>query len=555
MKKSKIALALVMSLGMTMSYGVKGNCAVYNGWENSNGYWYYYKNGSMCTGWQKDSGTWYYMNSDGTMKTGWLKDSGVWYYLEGNGAMKTGWVKDGGNWYYLYSSGAMATGWIKDGGAWYYMNSDGSMKTGVLYENGKQYYLNDNGSMRTGWYKCYDDELNIDGWFYAKSDGSAMTGWLEDGGKWYYLTEDGSLGSDILVGKYYVNKDGVWDTSGDNKVMVATSIDSFDLSGDDKNVLVKVLNNTDKTIKYSTDFTVEKYKDGEWVIISNTGSNDTSDIDVHPHSTEVAVTDFQDFRYKLNAGTYRLGAKVDGEYIYSEFNIVGQNPNTSEYNIKMYTSDHYYYMNETKSIPYTIKNYTSETQKIDGTYTIRKCNGYRWTKVDLKDTAFSDEVVELKPGEEYHGSFDLSNIIGDIEPDTYTISKEIGGKKVSAGFDFTNDNIVSIKSRGDSFWDDDRYVELVLTNNTDKDIEFGHDFKIERRNYNDGWEEVPFKDASFDEGKIVLKANEEVTEKIDLDKFDRDELGESCRIVKEIDGIKYYIPFYYEELLTGHEDK
>ena len=58
--------------------------------------------------------------------------------------------------------------------------------------------------MATGWL--------LDGktWYYLKSNGSMATGWVKVSGKWYYLKASGAMAAKQWVGKYYVNKSGVW---------------------------------------------------------------------------------------------------------------------------------------------------------------------------------------------------------------------------------------------------------------------------------------------------------------------------------------------------------
>ena len=125
-----------------------------NGWEKTNGTWYYYINEEVVKGWKKISGKWYFLDrATGAMKTGWLKDGGKWYYLNKSGAMVTGWQKISNKWYYFYSSGAksgaMVTGWQKISNKWYYFNKGGDMVTGWKKISGKWYYLESSGAMRT----------------------------------------------------------------------------------------------------------------------------------------------------------------------------------------------------------------------------------------------------------------------------------------------------------------------------------------------------------------------------------------------------------------------
>ena len=69
------------------------------------------------------------------------------------------------------------------------------MVTGLLAHNGLLYYLNPIS----------------DG-----TQGKMITGWKMIDGKWYYFKEidDGTMGammSDIWIGEYYVNSQGVWE--------------------------------------------------------------------------------------------------------------------------------------------------------------------------------------------------------------------------------------------------------------------------------------------------------------------------------------------------------
>ena len=64
--------------------------------KGSKGWWYEYANGTYAVGWKLlpwSKGTnWFYFNKDGWMCTGWVYDGGCWYFCDGNGAMKTGWL-------------------------------------------------------------------------------------------------------------------------------------------------------------------------------------------------------------------------------------------------------------------------------------------------------------------------------------------------------------------------------------------------------------------------------------------------------------------------------
>ena len=182
----------VSNLNLSNSYNIKNENLIKSskeGWINTNGIWYFYKNGIMQTGWLNDNGIWYYLNENGSMATGWYKVDSNWYYSNSNGVMQTGWLNDNGNWYYLNDNGSMATGWYKVDSNWYYSNSNGVMQTGWLNDNGTWYYLNSSGEMVTN--------TIIDGW---KIDSNGIATPLKDenhsivyvtpNGKSYHYSKD-----------------------------------------------------------------------------------------------------------------------------------------------------------------------------------------------------------------------------------------------------------------------------------------------------------------------------------------------------------------------------
>lgn len=117
-------------------------------WLQIWGKWYYFnKDGYMCSGWQYIDEKWYYLgdSSDGAMKTGWQYINNQWYYLSSSGEMCSGWQWIGGNWYYLgaENDGTMKVGWQNINGDWYYMNSNGDMAYSTWIGN---YYVNEWGA-------------------------------------------------------------------------------------------------------------------------------------------------------------------------------------------------------------------------------------------------------------------------------------------------------------------------------------------------------------------------------------------------------------------------
>ena len=134
----------VSNLNLSNSYNIKNENLIKSskeGWINTNGIWYFYKNGIIQTGWLNDNGIWYYLNENGSMATGWYKVYSKWYYSNSNGVMQTGWLNDNGTWYYLNSSGEMVTNTIIDG---WKIDSNG-IATPLKDENHSIVYVTPNG--------------------------------------------------------------------------------------------------------------------------------------------------------------------------------------------------------------------------------------------------------------------------------------------------------------------------------------------------------------------------------------------------------------------------
>lgn len=49
--------------------------------------------------------------------------------------------------------------------------------------------------------------------YYLDSDGTMYIGWLFLDSNWYYLNEDGTLAVNTWIGKYYVDSNGIWDST------------------------------------------------------------------------------------------------------------------------------------------------------------------------------------------------------------------------------------------------------------------------------------------------------------------------------------------------------
>ena len=172
--------------------------------QSGNRWWYSHQDGSYTINdFEVINGQTYYFDANGYMVTGWQKINDKDYYFNESGAMVTdAWV---GN-YYLQEDGSMATNtWIGN----YYVDFNGLWTPDQwIVSNGKYWYRHQDGS-----YTINDFEVINGQTYYFDANGYMVTGWQKINDKDYYFNESGAMVKDAWIGNYYVDSNGVWDST------------------------------------------------------------------------------------------------------------------------------------------------------------------------------------------------------------------------------------------------------------------------------------------------------------------------------------------------------
>lgn len=280
----------------------------------------------------------------------------------------------------------------------------------------------------SGWEKTSDH------WSYYRN-GSLCTGWVNESGKWYYLNSDGSLASNMSVNGYYIDRDGIWDKTGDNRVVIST--DKAEYNGDDNNISVKIINNTDQKIQYTDDFSIFDNNLNELKQEKDFISGDMEEeFELGPYSSNAIIINISHLNKGLSSGSYKIGIKINGEYAYGDFKITGQNNTICELeqNTKIQTSKNKYSLNEVKEIPFVISNNSNEEMSFTEGYWIEKYVDSDYKPVRMKNTAISKANYKLMPGESWKGLIKVSDISEKLQEGKYRIGKNIDGNTVYGYF-------------------------------------------------------------------------------------------------------------------------
>ena len=195
------ANAVVKFFGLSKGDGIASD----NGWKESDGYRYYFRNGTAVTGWEPINGTVYRFDSKGRQMTGWQTLKGKRYYYHSNGRPASGWELIDGKAYRFDSKGCQLLGWQSFKTSRYYYNSNGRAVTGWELIDGGVYRFNSKGVQMTGW-----QSLKGNKYFYM-SNGKPATGWETINGKPYRFNSKGCqlLGWQAFkTDRYYFKSNG-----------------------------------------------------------------------------------------------------------------------------------------------------------------------------------------------------------------------------------------------------------------------------------------------------------------------------------------------------------
>ena len=105
-------------------------------------------------------------------------------------------------------------GWHEDSNGWWYLDEYGEYpRDCIRYIHGDKYLFDKNGYMKTGWYYKDIDDYGS-GWFYFKNSGEMVKNeWLTISNKEYYFSYDGQMTTDSVEGLYYLDENGIKDTT------------------------------------------------------------------------------------------------------------------------------------------------------------------------------------------------------------------------------------------------------------------------------------------------------------------------------------------------------
>lgn len=165
-----------------------------------------------------------------TYASGWEQHNDAWKYNQDGIYLKNTWYQDpNGNWYYFNGSAKMLTGLQTISDHRYFFDPSGAMQTGWVMLD-KWYHFDESGSGTNGWLQDKKD------WYFFTDGAATKSQWKDIDGQRYYFSSYGKMAVNTYVGKFFINADGLIDTS-----RTMTDYSSKSLTSLDSELLTKVM--------------------------------------------------------------------------------------------------------------------------------------------------------------------------------------------------------------------------------------------------------------------------------------------------------------------------
>ncbi|MBE6845176.1 MAG: N-acetylmuramoyl-L-alanine amidase [Ruminococcus sp.] len=207
---SETTAPTMLSQTTTSSTAITTVVSLEEGWNKTDGKWFYFDGEKLLTGKQEVDGEYYIFASNGALRTGWQTVNSVRrFYDKETHSPVCGWIEYLGNKYYCDSLSGKLSGMHEIDGNTYIFSQEGIMHTDTFVTDGKlMYYCSDDGTV------LYGDNRKTpvligDTYYIISPKGNVLRGWhTVNGIRVYYDYETGKPlweWIDYLGNKYYTD--------------------------------------------------------------------------------------------------------------------------------------------------------------------------------------------------------------------------------------------------------------------------------------------------------------------------------------------------------------